>query len=70
MPVSNRAFDLHTISLRSDQIEPGWHAWMSYMVYKPPSADPVLRTGVRSWEKTEHTVNATMSRAAYKPYST
>ena len=54
----------------SDQIEPGWHAWMSYLVDRPPSEDPVIRAGIRAWELPEHRVNFTASRAAYKPYST
>ncbi|KAL8927940.1 MAG: hypothetical protein Q9208_002015 [Pyrenodesmia sp. 3 TL-2023] len=52
------------------QIEPGWHAWMSYLVDKPPTEDPILRTGQRSWELPEHRENLTASRAAYKTYST
>lgn len=52
------------------QIEPGWHAWMSYMVDKPPTEDPILQTGVRKWELTEHRPSQTATRGAYKPYST
>ena len=52
------------------QIEPGWHAWMSYLVDKPPTEDPVLKTGQRSWELPDHRPNLTMSRAAFKTYST
>ncbi|KAL8956201.1 MAG: hypothetical protein Q9193_006208, partial [Seirophora villosa] len=51
-------------------IEPGWHAWMSYLVDKPPTEDAVLRTGQRSWELPEHRENLTASRAAFKTYST
>ncbi|PQE22292.1 hypothetical protein CJF32_00004649 [Rutstroemia sp. NJR-2017a WRK4] len=51
-------------------IEPGWHAWISYMVDKPPTEDPILRTGVRPWELPHHRPNLTASRAAYKTYST
>ena len=36
-----------TLEYRS-QIEPGWHAWISYMVDKPPTQDPILQTGVRA----------------------
>jgi hypothetical protein len=57
-------------TLSSDHIEPGWHAWMSYSVDKPPTQDPLLQTGVRAWELKEHRPNMTMGRAAYKPYST
>ncbi|KAL8748601.1 MAG: hypothetical protein Q9199_008141 [Rusavskia elegans] len=52
------------------QIEPGWHAWMSYLVDKPPTEDAVLRPGQRSWELPLHRPNLTASRAAYKTYST
>ncbi|KAL8734844.1 MAG: hypothetical protein Q9166_001196 [cf. Caloplaca sp. 2 TL-2023] len=52
------------------QIEPGWHAWMSYLVDKPPTADAVLRPGQRTWELPEHRPNLTASRAAFKTYST
>ena len=55
--------------LLRDQIEPGWHAWMSYMVDKPPTEDALLRTGQRSWEL-EHKPNLTMTRGAFKTYST
>ena len=43
---------------------------MSYLVDKPPRDDQILQTGHRSWELTEHRPNATMSHAAYRPYST
>ena len=52
------------------QIEPGWHAWMSYLVDKPPIEDAVLRPGQRTWELPEHRPNLTASRAAFKTYST
>ena len=46
------------------------HAWMSYMVDKPPTEDPLLMAGVRPWELPEHRPTLTATRAAYKPYST
>lgn len=52
------------------QIEPGWHAWMSYLVDKPPTEDAILRTKQRPWELPDHRPNLTASRAAYKTYST
>ena len=52
------------------QIEPGWHAWMSYLVDKPPTEDAVLKPGQRSWELPVHRPNLTASRAAFKTYST
>ncbi len=55
---------------RSSQIEPGWHAWMSYMTIDPPTADPIAQTRVRVWEAKSHRPNLTATRSAYKPYST
>lgn len=52
------------------QIEPGWHAWISYMVDKPPTQDPILQTQVRPWEIPDHRPNFTASRAAFKTYNT
>ncbi|KAG9248228.1 NADH-ubiquinone oxidoreductase subunit B17.2 [Calycina marina] len=52
------------------QLAPGWHAWISYMVDKPPTEDPILQTGVRSWEIPEHRPNPTMGRGSFKTYST
>jgi NADH:ubiquinone oxidoreductase subunit len=43
---------------------------MSYMVDAAPPADKILQTGIREWEPKEHRMNATMTRAAYRPYST
>lgn len=54
----------------SAHVEPGWHAWLSYMVDQPPTVDPILKNKVRSWELPEHRPNPTQSRGAYKPYST
>ena len=61
---------LFTVVVKSCQIDPGWHAWMSYLVDKPPTEDALLRTQQRAWELQEHRPNPTASRAAYKPYST
>lgn len=52
------------------QIEPGWHAWISYAVDKPPTQDKILQTMQRPWELREHRMNPTQSRGAYKPYNT
>jgi hypothetical protein len=40
------------------------------MVDKPPTQDKILQAGIRPWELPEHRPNLTLSRAAYKPYST
>jgi hypothetical protein len=43
---------------------------MSYMVDKPPPDDKLLQVGVRSWELEKPKPNMTLSRGAYRPYST
>lgn len=56
--------------INSSHLEPGWHAWISYMVDKPPTQDKLLQTNVRSWELPEHRPNMTATRGAFKTYST
>ncbi|MCJ1275611.1 NADH dehydrogenase 1 alpha subcomplex subunit 12 ndufa12/DAP13 [Puttea exsequens] len=70
LPLRTRWVDYSQKEYDPSQIEPGWHAWMSYLVDKPPSEDAVLRTGQRKWEIPEVRPNLTATRAAYKPYST
>lgn len=64
--------DLGTNPPRRAQIEPGWHAWISYAVDKPPTEDALIRYQRRVWEdKDAKTIqNYTQTRGAYKPYST
>ncbi|KAL2106976.1 hypothetical protein VUR80DRAFT_5886 [Thermomyces stellatus] len=52
------------------QIDPGWHAWISYLVDKPPTEDALLRSKVRPWEKEGVIPNYTGTRGAFKTYST
>ncbi|KAJ5287184.1 hypothetical protein N7478_002870 [Penicillium angulare] len=52
------------------QVEPGWHAWISYMVDAPPTADKLLQAGTRHFEAPEHRPNLTQTRAAFRTYST
>ena len=40
------------------------------MVDAPPTADKILQTGLRKWEIPEHRPNPTLSRGAFKTYST
>ncbi|KAK4893116.1 hypothetical protein LTR27_008456 [Elasticomyces elasticus] len=70
LPLRTRWVDYHDKEFDPSQIEPGWHAWMSYMVDKPPSEDKLLQRGVRMWEGGMHRPLLTMTRSAYKPYST
>jgi len=70
LPLRTRWVDYKDSEFNPDQIPPGWHAWMSYMVDKPPTEDALLQQGQRNWELTEHRPNLTMTRGAYKTYST
>lgn len=70
LPLRTRWVDYKDKELDAGQIDPGWHAWMSYMIDKPPSEDTLLQFGKRPWESPETKINNTLSRGAYKPYST
>ncbi|KAM3080993.1 hypothetical protein ACMFMF_002908 [Clarireedia jacksonii] len=70
LPLRTRWVDYKDKEFDPSHIEPGWHAWISYMVDKPPTEDPILRTGVRPWELPDHRPNMTASRSAFKTYST
>ncbi|KAJ9638579.1 hypothetical protein H2204_004350 [Knufia peltigerae] len=70
LPLRTRWVDYKDKELDASHIEPGWHAWMSYLVDKPPVEDKLLAVGVRPWETKQPVINNTGSRAAYRPYST
>lgn len=70
LPLRTRWIDYKDKEYDASQIEPGWHAWISHMVDAPPPRDTILQPEIRDWEPKEHRMNATLSRAAYKPYST
>ncbi|KAF2158185.1 NDUFA12-domain-containing protein [Myriangium duriaei CBS 260.36] len=70
LPLRTRWVDYKDKEFDPSQIEPGWHAWMSYMVDKSPIEDPIMQRKVRAWEPAEHRPVLTQSRSAYKPYST
>lgn len=55
---------------RSGQIEPGWHAWVSYKTMESPAEDPALRTKQRKWERPEPLPHYTATPGAYKSYNT
>lgn len=65
----NRHADADTHTKNSAQIEPFWHAWISYAVDTPPTIDPLAKTA-KSWAKPFHIPNYTATRGAYKPYNT
>jgi len=70
LPLRTRWVDYKNHEVDPSQIEAGWHAWMSYMVDKPPPEDKLLQVGVRSWELEKPRPNMTLSRGAFKTYST
>ncbi|RDW78760.1 complex I NDUFA12 subunit family protein [Aspergillus mulundensis] len=70
LPLRTRWVDYKQQEYDPSQIEPGWHAWISYMVDAPPTQDKLMQTGARTWELREHRPTLTLSRAAFKTYST
>ncbi|KAL1968971.1 hypothetical protein VTN77DRAFT_805 [Rasamsonia byssochlamydoides] len=70
LPLRTRWIDYKEKELDPSQTDPGWHAWLAYMVDAPPTQDKILQTAVRKWELPELRPNMTLTRAAYKPYST
>ncbi|KAK5166121.1 uncharacterized protein LTR77_008382 [Saxophila tyrrhenica] len=70
LPLRTRWVDYKNKEYDASQIEPGWHAWMSYLVDKPPSEDKIMQRQLRSWEPKEHRPVLTASNSAYKPYNT
>lgn len=68
--VRTRWVDYADKNFDPSQIEPGWHAWMSYLIKEPPTRDPLAQTGVREWEPKEHVPNHTASRGSYRCYNT
>ncbi|THC97282.1 hypothetical protein EYZ11_003230 [Aspergillus tanneri] len=70
LPLRTRWVDYKEQEYDPSQIEPGWHAWISYKVDAPPTADKLMQPGLRAWELPEHRPNMTLSRGAFKTYST
>ncbi|KAJ4337621.1 hypothetical protein N0V87_004577 [Didymella glomerata] len=70
LPLRTRWVDYKDHEFDPSQIEPGWHAWMSYMVDKSPAEDKLLQREMRVWEPKEHRPTLTWTRSGYKPYST
>ncbi|KAL6164620.1 hypothetical protein ACJQWK_09347 [Exserohilum turcicum] len=70
LPLRTRWVDYKDKEYDPSQIEPGWHAWISYMVDKSPAEDKLLQRQIRVWEPKEHRPTLTWSRSGYKPYST
>ncbi|EXU96161.1 NADH ubiquinone oxidoreductase subunit NDUFA12 domain protein [Metarhizium robertsii] len=70
LPLRTRWVEYAKHDYDAAQIEPGWHAWISYSVDKPPTEDALIATGLRKFEKPYAIPNYTQTRAAFKTYST
>ncbi|KAI0097283.1 NADH:ubiquinone oxidoreductase 13.4kD subunit [Nemania sp. FL0031] len=72
LPLRTRWVDYKSHDFDAAQIEPGWHAWISYLVDKPPTQDSLLQYKRRAWEDADprSIPSYTLSRGAYKPYNT
>ncbi|PGH23393.1 hypothetical protein AJ80_02503 [Polytolypa hystricis UAMH7299] len=70
LPLRTRWVDYKDAEFDASQVDAGWHAWLAYIVDKPPTEDKIMQLGVRSWEQKEHRQNPTMSRAAFRTYNT
>ncbi|RMZ83632.1 hypothetical protein DV738_g861, partial [Chaetothyriales sp. CBS 135597] len=70
LPLRTRWIDYKIYEVDAGQIDPGWHAWVSYLVDKPPSEDVNLQFGRRPWDSKEAKINLTQTWGAYRPYST
>ncbi|KAF2484581.1 NADH ubiquinone oxidoreductase subunit NDUFA12-domain-containing protein [Neohortaea acidophila] len=70
LPLRTRWVDYKDHEFDPSQIEPGWHAWMSYMVDKPPSQDRIMQRQERIWEPTAHVPNMTASKSSFRTYNT
>ncbi|CZT21625.1 probable NADH-ubiquinone oxidoreductase subunit B17.2 [Ramularia collo-cygni] len=70
LPLRTRWVDYKNDEYDPSQIEPGWHAWISYMVDKSPAEDTLLQRSIRAWEPKQHTPMLTQSRSAFKTYNT
>ncbi|RGP81774.1 nadh-ubiquinone oxidoreductase subunit [Fusarium longipes] len=70
LPLRTRWVEYAKHDYDAAHIEPGWHAWMSYSVDKPPTQDPLLNAGTRAFEPSRAIPNFTQTTGAYKTYNT
>ena len=70
LPLRTRWVEYAKHDFDAAQIEPGWHAWISYLVDKPPNQDALIQAGTRAFEPAKPVPNFTMTRGAFKTYST
>ncbi|KAK5994055.1 NADH-ubiquinone oxidoreductase subunit N7BM [Cladobotryum mycophilum] len=70
LPLRTRWVEYAKHDYDAAQIEPGWHAWISYSLDKPPTEDALIQTGTRKFEPALPKPNYTQTRGAFKTYST
>lgn len=70
LPLRTRWVEYSKHDYDAAQIEPGWHAWMSYAIDTPPPQDSLIQIGARATDPKLPLPNMTMSRGAFKTYST
>lgn len=70
LPLRTRWVDYAKHDYDAAHIEPGWHAWISYAVDKPPTEDRLIAAGTRHFEPALPKPNFTMTRGAFKTYNT
>ncbi|KAJ4306625.1 hypothetical protein N0V88_001430 [Collariella sp. IMI 366227] len=70
LPLRTRWVDYAKHDFDAAQIEPLWHAWISYSVDTPPTQDPLMSTLNRPWAPKSHIPNRTFTRGAFKTYNT
>lgn len=70
LPLRTRWVEYAKHDYDAAQIEPGWHAWISYAVDKAPPSDPLIQTGTRAFEPKVPYPNKTATWGAFKTYNT
>ncbi|CCE33741.1 related to nadh-ubiquinone oxidoreductase subunit b17.2 [Claviceps purpurea 20.1] len=70
LPLRTRWVDYAKHDFDASHIEPGWHAWMSYSLDKPPTEDPLIAVGTRKFEKPGPVGHYTQTHGAFRPYNT
>ncbi|ATY58626.1 NADH:ubiquinone oxidoreductase subunit [Cordyceps militaris] len=70
LPLRTRWVEYAKHDFDAAHIEPGWHAWMSYVVDAVPGDDPLLTAGTRKFEPALPKPNYTQTPGAFKTYNT
>ncbi|KAI5461739.1 NADH ubiquinone oxidoreductase subunit NDUFA12-domain-containing protein [Mariannaea sp. PMI_226] len=70
LPLRTRWVEYAKHDYDAAHIDPGWHAWISYSLDKPPTEDPLIQAGTRHYEPRKSVFNYTQTRGAFKTYNT